>query len=309
MKNLYEVLGVPDYSTIDEVVKAYDNQKRLFLEIRKPTDEEQAEFDRQSTAFFTLSLDSSKQTYDQNLSAAHSSEPKQKSSANTNIPDTAGITKEHSSNKIFLPVLIAAAVLCSGYYFFSKEKTPDTVNAPQALTEPTTPAEQQQPQEYIEPFLAEFENTGRSLRSSVLYKGLVGGVLHNSTMYPSAAFAQPITATANYVPFPDYSGLIPNTASYNFGDIKLKLENPTDESAYIKVVYLDEDENHVIREVFLQPQSHFVITGLPEGAIQLVTMFPNYPRFAFISYQSEVYPNMENLIPLYGMKVESNTVF
>lgn len=304
MKNLYEVLGIPNYSTIDEVIQAYDRHKHLFLEIQKPTDEEQAKFDQQSAAFFTLSLESTKVDYDSQLSAVYSSTPQIKTQVERTV--------KPKSNKALFPLLLGAAALCSGYYYFSEHnKNSDNLNEPQvaAIKEPTQPLEQLKDQGFVEPFLLDFEKAGASLRSAVLYNGLLGGEIRNTTPYPASAFLEPITATAANQSFPSYSGIIPDTPTYNFGDIKLLLENPTEESAYVKIIYLDEGENYVIREVFLQPHSKFTVSGLPEGAIQLATMFPNYPRFSFISYQADIYPEMINTIPLYGKKVLSNTVF
>lgn len=308
MRNLYEVLGIANYSSIEDVIKAYDAKKKLFLQNPKPTDEEQLEFEKVNNAFFTLSLEEAKNKHDAELSSLISSNHEAFTSTKK------GSTAKPQSKQGFTVLILGVVIAYSAYYFVSKNNAEKTLNEPlqASLTEPQKQVQaqaQQKAEDFIPPFLVEFDSLSQSQRAASLYKGLLGDGVENTSHYPESFFMQELSTTAEGVPFPPYTGIIPNTPAYLFGDAKIILSNPTDQDAYVKVLFLDEGENHVVREVYLQARTQFKVSGLPEGKIQLATIFPKYPQYAFLSYHDEVYQSIENTLPIYGSKVNPQTVF
>lgn len=315
MKNYYEVLGIPKYASISEVNKAFDKKNIDFSEIDNPSDTQKQAFEKIQAAYYTLSSEVSKKNYDNELSAITSAVPTSTASNDLaeeflNISNKS--SKKTSNTSVFAAILIIST-LGSGYYYFQQKSdnapliapTDSSITAPKK-TAPTPPA-----QANLQPvFLQKFNEESLARPSAQLERGIVGdNNIQGSVEYPQEYFSQQILVTPNGSDFPSENGLLSDFPVYNYGDVKIKIINPTTEDAFVKIIFNDDGENFVIRHLFIKANTNLVVTGLPEGNVQLATLFPKYPQVSFLRFQEKIYLEAENILTIHGKKTSSAELF
>lgn len=307
------MLGLDNFSNTEQVVSAFNLITLNYQNNQSPSDQEKANYVRVEQAFDTLVNEHTKKEYDNKLSAFLSNQVKSTKSKSNSLKQSIASTDDNpSKHKYTNTAIIIIGLLASGVYFFQqKNNAPQYVEQPVIVkpqSEQTVKAKSSLTNASI--FLNEFASESQRQRSATLYFGLLGSPEIGTTVaYPQEQLLDKVTTTPTGEPFPAFTNVLSSFPTYSYGESKLTLKNPTKENAFVKVIYLDGEENFAIRHAYILGGEQITLTGLPEGAVQVGVLFPNHPQIAFLTQQYKVFNDAENSMPIYGQKVETHSIF
>lgn len=299
--NHYQVLGIENFANSDQAAAAYARLQQQYNNLVNPSPQEIKDWGEVQEAFNVLFTPIAKEEYDNQLSAFLSLQQTKKPSATPKInPKVANIA------------IIGVFLLGSAVYFFKSKNDYVEPSTASPIIKPIESSEgdDSKQEQKLPQFLTDFANESSRQRSASLYLGLLGAPeIHESVSYPVEAFLAPIQKNPLGNDFPQYSGVLRDFPSYSFGDVKFTLKNPSAQNAFIKILYLDENENYVIRHAYILANDQITLSGLPEGAVQVAVLFPAFPQIAFLTQQYKLYPDIENEMFIYGQKAKPNELF